>query len=63
MTSSPDTFSSVETKDAYMFPTAAAASNNSNQTALILGAAGAILGPAGLVFGVLGYPPSEQRKD
>ena len=65
MTSSPDTFSSVEAKSTMSFPavelstgalqsqTAAAA--QSAQTALILGAVGLVAGLAGLVLGALAF--------
>ena len=64
MTSSPDTFGSVEAKSEVAFPAAeatpaelqaqAAAAAQTAQMALIVGALGAALGVAGIVVGVLG---------
>jgi hypothetical protein len=64
MTSSPNTFSSIEAKSEVAFPAAeatpaelqaqAAAAQQSAQLALIVGAFGAVLGVAGIVVGVLG---------
>ena len=64
MTSSPDTFGSVEAKSEVAFPAAeatpaelqaqAATAAQTAQLALIVGALGAVLGVAGLVVGVLG---------
>jgi hypothetical protein len=71
MTSSPDTFSSVQPKSAISFPGAepssleleaeASAAASSAQTALILGGLGAVLGLAGLVVGFLGYQAARRR--
>lgn len=64
MTSSPDTFSSVQTKAAISFPAAEpttaelqaeiAAARQQSQLALVAGGAGALLGLAGLAFGLSG---------
>jgi hypothetical protein len=64
MTSSPDTFGSVEAKSEVAFPAAdatpaelqaqAAAAAQTARMALIVGALGAVLGVAGIVVGVLG---------
>src|SRR5215212_1347734 len=64
MTSSPDTFGSVEAKSEVAFPAAeatpaelqaqAAAAAQTAQMALIVGALGAVLGLAGIVVGLLG---------
>jgi hypothetical protein len=64
MSSSPDTFSSIEAKSAVAFPAAeatpaelqaqAAAAQRAAQTALLVGVAGALLGVIGIVVGVLG---------
>ena len=64
MTSSPDTFSSVQAKDGVAFPapeplasevlTTADAAAQSAQLALFVGAGGLLLGAIGTVAGVLG---------
>jgi hypothetical protein len=64
MTSSPDTFSSVEAKSVVAFPavestpaelqTQAAAAAQTAQMALIIGSLGALLGLGGLIVGFLG---------
>jgi hypothetical protein len=64
MTSSPDTFGSVEAKSEVAFPAAegkpaelqaqTATAAQTAQLALIVDALGAVLGVAGLVMGVLG---------
>lgn len=64
MTSSPDTFSSIEAKSTVAFPAAeatpaelqaqVAAAQQAAQVALIVGVLGAVLGVAGIVVGVLG---------
>jgi hypothetical protein len=64
MTSSPDTFGSVEPKSVVAFPVVeatpaelqaqAAAATQAAQTALLVGALGALLGVAGIVVGLLG---------
>jgi hypothetical protein len=65
MTSSPDTFSPVDSKSSVSFPSAesstaelaaqATSTSSTAQTALIVGAIGVIIGLLGLVFGLLGY--------
>lgn len=60
MTSSPDTFGSVEATSDYAFPAAAAAASTSSaastsQTALIVSVIAALLGLAGLVAGLMGW--------
>ena len=65
MTSSPDTFSSVEPKSAVSFPNPEPASADlaaqadaaaqSAQTALIVGIVGVVLGLLGSVLGLMGY--------
>jgi hypothetical protein len=62
LTSSPDTFSSVETKESIAFPApeatpaelaaAAAAAQRSATIALVVGALGLLLGAAGVAFGL-----------
>jgi hypothetical protein len=64
MTSSPETFSSVEAKSVVAFPAAeatpaelqaqAAAAQQAAQMALIVGIVGAVLGIVGIVVGVMG---------
>jgi hypothetical protein len=64
MTSGPDTFGAVEAKGAVAFPAAeatpaelkaqAAAAAQTAQIALVVGGAGALLGVAGLVAGIVG---------
>ena len=71
MTSSPDTFGSVEPKSSYSFPVAEPASADLNaqamsaarsaQTAMLLGAAGAILGLLGLIFGFMGLQAARKQ--
>ncbi len=71
MTSSPDTFSPVESKDAASFPGAelsagelssqAAAAARTARTALIVGVVGGVLGLLGLVVGVLGFQAARRR--
>jgi hypothetical protein len=71
MTSSPDTFSSVQPKSEISFPGAepssqelaseVSAAASSARTALILGGLGAVLGLAGLVVGFLGYQAARRR--
>jgi hypothetical protein len=65
MTSSPDTFSPVESKALVSFPSSEASTGelvaqassaaSTAQTALIVSAIGVIIGLLGLVFGLLGY--------
>jgi hypothetical protein len=57
MTSSPDTFSSVQPKSEVAFPAAEptlAELRQQSQTALTIGIVGAILGVIGIVMGFLG---------
>jgi hypothetical protein len=71
MTSSPDTFASVEPKASYDFPkpeastgelaAQAASAVSAAQTALFVGIAGVILGLLGLVFGLLGFQAARRR--
>jgi len=71
LTSGPDTFSSVQPKSNISFPAAepssldlagsASAASQSARLALIVGAAGALLGLAGLVVGFLGYQAARRR--
>lgn len=64
MTSSPDTFSSVEPKDSFTFPSGedqATSAAGIARTALITGGIGIVLGLLGLVFGVLGFQAARRR--
>ena len=71
MTSSPDTFSSVEPKASVSFPSAEAATGelasqatsaaSTARTALVVGGIGVVLGLLGLVFGALGLQAARQQ--
>jgi len=64
MTSSPDTFESVESKASVSFPSAEATTASvarTAQTSLIVGGIGAGLGLLGLVFGALGFGAARRR--
>jgi hypothetical protein len=65
MTSSPDTFESVESKAIAAFPGAEVSNGTSAagtaRTALAIGAVGAVLGLAGLIVGALGFQAARRR--
>jgi hypothetical protein len=61
MTSSPDTFSSVEPKSSVSFPGTEASDTGGDQTALIAGVIGAVLGLLGLIFGILGFRAARRQ--
>jgi hypothetical protein len=61
MTSSPDTFSSVEPISSVAFPATAADGSGGTQTALIVAVLGAVLGLVGLIFGILGYQTARRK--
>jgi hypothetical protein len=71
MTSSPDTFSPVESKALVSFPSSEASTGelvaqassaaSTAQTALVVGGIGVVLGLFGLVFGLLGFQAARRR--
>jgi hypothetical protein len=71
MTSSPDTFSPVESKALVSFPSSEASTGelvaqassaaSTAQTALVVGGIGVVLGLLGLVFGLLGFQAARRR--
>jgi hypothetical protein len=64
MTSSPDTFGSVESKADFSFPSGGLQTTNagpSTQVALIAGVAGAVLGLLGLIFGFMSLQAARRR--
>jgi hypothetical protein len=71
MTSSPDTFSPVESKALVAFPSIEASTGelvaqassaaSTAQTALVVGGIGVVLGLLGLVFGLLGFQAARRR--
>ncbi len=62
MTSSPDTFGSVELLSDYEFPASApAAASAGSQTALIAGIAGTVLGLLGLIVGLVALQTAQRR--
>jgi hypothetical protein len=71
MTSSPDTFGSVEPRGSVSFPHGEASpgdlaaqstsASRTAQTSLVVGGIGAILGLLGLVFGVLAFQAARRR--
>jgi len=62
MTSSPDTFGSVESSDNYAFPGSQVGSTNSGSSlSMIVSLAGGVLGLLGLIVGLLAIMVARQR--
>ena len=63
MTSAPDTFGSVESKEPLSFPNreASSATSGTAQTALIVGVIGIVLGLAGVVMATLSYRAARRK--